>query len=59
MEGKGKAVPSRSDRPVGGSSRSGDPVDHPELGDSIQRQESAFLKKVKELADISIDDLWK
>ncbi len=56
----GKAVQSGSDSLVGGSSLSGDPVDHPELGESMQRQESAFLRKLKEpVSDISLDDLWK
>jgi hypothetical protein len=55
----GKAVQSGPDRPVGGSSRSGDPVDYPEPGESVQRQDSAFLNKIKEQADITDDDLWK
>jgi hypothetical protein len=53
----GKAVQSGLDRPVGGSSRSGNPVDYPELGESVQRQDSAFLNKIKEQADITDDDL--
>ncbi len=31
----GKAVQSGPDRPVGGSSRSGDPVDYPKPGESV------------------------
>jgi hypothetical protein len=55
----GQTVQPGPDRPVGGSSRSGDPVDYPELGESIQRQDSAFLRKLKDQADITSDDLWQ